>query len=53
MVSKGGTGKAEDAKLQDAGISLKQCQENEWQKKAANETSKNHARAGSIGADLR
>ena len=49
----GGTGKAEDAKLQDAGISLKQCQENEWQKKAANETSKNHARAGSIGADLR
>jgi hypothetical protein len=24
---KGGTGKAEDAKLQDAGISLKQCPE--------------------------
>ena len=31
---KGGTGKAEDAKLPDAGISLKQCQENEWQKKS-------------------
>ena len=30
---KGGTGKAEDAKLQDAGISLKQSHENEWQKK--------------------
>ena len=27
-----GTGKAEDAKLQDAGISLKRAQENEWQK---------------------
>jgi hypothetical protein len=30
----GGTGKAEDAKLPDAGISSKQCQENEQQKKA-------------------
>jgi hypothetical protein len=30
---KGGTGKAEDAKLQDAGISPKQCPRNEWQKK--------------------
>jgi len=27
MVCKGGTGKAEAAKLQDAGISLKQCPE--------------------------
>jgi hypothetical protein len=27
MVFKGGTGKAEAAKLQDAGISLKQCPE--------------------------
>jgi hypothetical protein len=26
-MGKGGTGKAEDAKLQDAGISLKQCPE--------------------------
>ena len=31
---KGGTGKAEDAKLQDAGISLKQCPKNERQEKA-------------------
>jgi hypothetical protein len=31
---KGGTEKAEAAKLQDAGISLKQCPENERQKKA-------------------
>ena len=30
---KGGTGKAEAAKLPDAGISLKPCPENEWQKK--------------------
>jgi hypothetical protein len=30
---KGGTGKAEDAKLPDTGISLKRVQENEWQKK--------------------
>jgi hypothetical protein len=30
----GGTGK-EAAKLQDVGISLKQAQENEWQKKQA------------------
>ena len=31
---KGGTGKAEAAKLPDAGISLKQSQENERQKNA-------------------
>lgn len=31
---KGGTGKAEDAKLQDAGINLKSAQKNERQKKA-------------------
>ena len=31
---KGGTGKAEDAKLQDAGISLKQCPGKEWRKKS-------------------
>ncbi len=31
---KGGTGKAEEAKLQDAGISLKQSQKNERRKKA-------------------
>ena len=30
---KGGTGKAEDAKLLDAGIRLKQCLENERQKR--------------------
>ena len=29
----GGTGKAEDAKLPDAGISPSSAQENEWQKK--------------------
>jgi hypothetical protein len=34
MGGKGGTGKAEDAKLQDAGISLKQCPEKMGQKKA-------------------
>ena len=33
-MGKGGTGKAEDAKLQDAGISLKQCPKNERQEKA-------------------
>jgi hypothetical protein len=33
-MGKGGTGKAEDAKLLDAGISLKQCPGNERQKKA-------------------
>ncbi len=34
MVCKGGTEKAEAAKLQDAGLSLKQSQKNERQKKA-------------------
>src|SRR5256885_5388620 len=32
---KGGTGKAEAGKLPDAGISMKQCPENERQKEAA------------------
>jgi hypothetical protein len=32
--AEGGTGKAEDAKLQDAGISPKRARENERQKKA-------------------
>ena len=35
---KGGTGKAEAAKLPDAGISLKQSQENERQKQDAYRT---------------
>ena len=30
----GGTGKAEAAKLPDAGINLKRAQENEWRKKS-------------------
>ena len=34
MVCKGGTGKAEAAKLQDVGITLKRAQKNERQKKA-------------------
>jgi hypothetical protein len=38
MVCKGGTGKAEDAKLPDAGISLKQRPGNEWRKRLAHGT---------------
>ena len=45
---KGGTGKAEDAKLQDAGISPKQCPEKWGRKRAAYLTGK----IGTVLAEL-